>query len=74
MEIKIGVQNLGREVVVDLDESPEELKSRFKTAILDKSVLELTDSRGHQVLIPAEAVGYIEIGQQNARRVGFGTL
>lgn len=74
MEIKIGVKHLAREVVVDLDQSPEQVTDTFRQALLDRSVLTYTDSHGRQYVFPAESVAYIEIGQQNARPVGFGTL
>lgn len=74
MEIKIGVQNLAREVVVEIDESPEDLKEQFRAALADNAVLELTDTKGNQVVIAAGAVAYIEIGTPNARPVGFGTI
>lgn len=74
MEIKIGVKNLAREVVVELDQSAEELKSTFEKALADRTILALTDTHGRQVIFPAEGIAYIEIGQQNARPVGFGSL
>ncbi|WOQ15562.1 DUF3107 domain-containing protein [Raineyella sp. W15-4] len=74
MEIKIGVKNLAREVVVDLDQTVDAFKATFEKALLDGTVLSLTDTHGRQVLIPADAVAYVEIGQPNARPVGFGSL
>ncbi len=74
VEIKIGVKNLAREVVVEVDESPEEVTSTFQKALADKTILSLTDTHGRQVVFPAESIAYIEIGQQNARPVGFGAL
>ena len=37
-------------------------------------VFSLVDPRGRQVLIPAEKLAYVEIGESEARKVGFGTL
>ena len=74
MEIKIGVKHLAREVVVELDQSPEQVTQAFRQAVAEHSVLAYTDTHGRQYLFPADAVAYIEIGQQNARPVGFGTL
>jgi hypothetical protein len=34
----------------------------------------LNDSRGGQVIVPADKIGFVEIGEQAERRVGFGTL
>jgi hypothetical protein len=32
----------------------------------------LSDIRGHEILVPASKIGYIEIGEPIERRVGFG--
>jgi hypothetical protein len=32
----------------------------------------LTDIRGHEIVVPAAKIGYIEIGEPVERRVGFG--
>ncbi|SDB85963.1 Protein of unknown function [Raineyella antarctica] len=74
MEIKIGVKNLPREVVVELDQTSEQVTDTFRTALADGTVLTFTDTHGRQYIFPADGVAYIEIGQQNARPVGFGSL
>ncbi|WOP17878.1 DUF3107 domain-containing protein [Raineyella sp. LH-20] len=74
MEIKIGVKNLAREVVVDLDQTVDAFRATYEKALADGTLLSLTDTHGRQVLIPADAVAYVEIGQPNARPVGFGSL
>jgi hypothetical protein len=37
-------------------------------------VLTLTDEKGRRILVPADKVAYVEIGEMEARRVGFGTM
>jgi hypothetical protein len=37
-------------------------------------VFTLTDERGRRVLVPADRLAYVEIGEQVERRVGFGTM
>lgn len=74
MEIKIGVKNLAREVVVDLDQTPEQVTETFEKALEDGGILTFTDTHERRFVFPAESVAYIEIGPQNARPVGFGTL
>jgi hypothetical protein len=34
-------------------------------------LISLTDSKGNVFLIPTEALAYLEIGAEEARRVGF---
>lgn len=72
MEIKVGIRQVAREVVLETEESAEDVQKAFSTAITDKGVLTLTDTQGRTVLVPAEAIGYLEIGQERSRRVGFG--
>ena len=74
MDITIGVQNLARELVVESDQTPEEVVGLVQTALEGKSVLELRDVRGRRLLVPTASIGYVEIGSEETRRVGFGSL
>ena len=51
-----------------------EIKSAVTAALAANSPLSLTDIRGHEILVPAAKIGYIEIGEPVERRVGFGAL
>ena len=74
MEITIGVQNLNREIVVETDASAEEVAAAVAKALDGGTVLDLTDNRGRRVLVPTATIGYVEIGAEEQRRVGFGTV
>ena len=74
MDIKVGIQHVNREVVVDSPETAKDVEQAFREAQADGTVLRLTDAHGRQVLIPADKIAYIDLGEENARRVGFGTL
>lgn len=75
MEIKIGVQHTPREIVLESGQSPEEVESAVKEALSGTTkLLSLTDERGRTVLIPSDRLGYVEIGEQAVRKVGFGAL
>ncbi|GAB2574564.1 DUF3107 domain-containing protein [Microlunatus antarcticus] len=74
MEIKVGIQYVNREVVVDTDESAASVEKSFSDAVENGSVLTLTDNRGRRVMIPGEKIAYLELGEENARKVGFGSL
>lgn len=74
MEIKVGIQHVNREVVVETDESAAGVEKSFSDAISNGSVLTLSDTRGRKVLIPGDKIAYIDLGEENARRVGFGSL
>lgn len=73
MEVKIGVQHSPRELAVESTLSAEEIESLVGDALPD-GLLTLTDERGRKVVVPAAKLAYIEIGEPEARRVGFGAL
>ncbi|WP_231447025.1 DUF3107 domain-containing protein [Brevibacterium zhoupengii] len=72
MEIKIGVKQSPREIVLESDETPKDLAARIEESVKADSLLSFTDSKGRQVFVPAAALAYVEIGTEAARRVGFG--
>ena len=74
MEIKVGIQYVNREVVVETDDSAAEVEKAFADAVSNGSVLTLNDTRGRRVMIPGDKIAYLELGEENARRVGFGSL
>ncbi|RKN47096.1 DUF3107 domain-containing protein [Streptomyces hoynatensis] len=75
MEIKIGVQHTPREIVLESGQSAEEVESAVSEALSGTgNLLTLVDERGRKVLIPADRIAYVEIGEQAVRRVGFGAL
>lgn len=74
MEVTIGVQNLARELVVETDATAEAVAAAVQDALGGSPALELTDSRGRRVIIPTATIGYVEIGTEEQRRVGFGSL
>jgi hypothetical protein len=73
VEIKIGVQQTAREIVLESDQSPEDIDAAVRAAIADGGILSLVDDKGRRVLVPAERLAYVEISPATARRVGFGT-
>lgn len=73
MEIKIGVQQTAREIVLESDQSPDEIAAAVTAAIADGGVLSLEDDKGRRVIVPAERLAYVELSPVSVRRVGFGT-
>lgn len=74
MDITIGVQNLPRELVIESEQTADEVTAAVSAALADKTVLQLVDTRGRRVVVPAAAIGYVEIGTETKGRVGFGAL
>jgi DNA-binding transcriptional regulator/RsmH inhibitor MraZ len=75
VEVKIGVQHAPREIVLESGQSAEEVERAVADALAGKAqLLSLTDDKGRRVLVPADRVAYVEIGEPTTRRVGFGAL
>ncbi|MFG3283078.1 DUF3107 domain-containing protein [Streptomyces sp. NPDC048111] len=75
MEVKIGVQHAPREIVLESGQSAEEVESAVSDALAGKAqLLSLTDDKGRRILVPADKIAYVEIGEPAVRRVGFGAL
>lgn len=71
MEIKIGVKQTQREITLESDEDPKELAARVEEKVQSEGLLTFTDTKGRQVFVPAGSLGYVEIGAETGRRVGF---
>jgi hypothetical protein len=75
VEVRIGVQHATRELVIDSAETTDAILAAVTAAVSgDASVLTLTDERGRQVLVPSDKLAYVEVGEPESRRVGFGSL
>jgi hypothetical protein len=74
MEIKIGIQNLPREVVLSSDATAAEIEVGLATALTDGTVFRVSDAKGRIVLIPPAAIAYLDIDQEQTRQVGFGHM
>ncbi len=72
MEIKIGIQNVNREIVLESSQSADEVAAVVSKAMTGGSELRLTDTKGRQVIVPSSVLGYVEIGEPESRRIGFG--
>jgi hypothetical protein len=72
VEVRIGVAESPREIVVTSVLSPEEVEALVNDAVSGKSgVLTLVDQKGARFVVPASRVAYVEIGPQDSRKVGF---
>jgi hypothetical protein len=74
MEVKIGVQSITKEIVVETPSSPEDVERSLLTAVKDGGMFSLRDEKGGRVLIPADKIGYVELSGSEQRRVGFGNI
>jgi Protein of unknown function (DUF3107) len=77
MEIRIGLSQVGREVVVEVaddDATRQQLKSAVTAAMSGASdTLWLTDKKGREVAVPGAKIAFVEFGSpESARKMGFG--
>jgi hypothetical protein len=72
VEVKIGVQNVARELVIDTSLSPDDVEKAVSKALSgDEAVLTLEDSKGRKVLVPSEKLAYVEVGAPSSSTVGY---
>jgi len=77
VEVKIGIQSIPRELVVDTDATAEEVERDLTAALAakdGKGILALSTLKGGRVLVPAGVIAFIEFSTDQARRVGFGNM
>lgn len=74
MQIIIGVRNVAREITLESDQSPEDVLAAVDKAIADDTTLVLRDEKGRRIAVPAGALGFVELGEEEPRRVGFGLV
>ncbi len=72
MEVKIGVQDSARELVVESASSADEVAAAVSAALSAGGVLTLSDSKGKRVIVPVDKLAYVEIADSGARPLGFG--
>ncbi|WP_240615715.1 DUF3107 domain-containing protein [Nakamurella deserti] len=72
VDVRIGVSDTARELVVNSASQPDEIEAQVVAAFADAtSTLTLVDEKGRRVLIPAAKIAYVEIAPADGRRVGF---
>lgn len=72
MEVKIGVQHVARELVLESDQTSDEVQQLLTKALADGAPLSLRDEKGRVVIVPIDRLAYLDIGEATVRRVGFG--
>jgi hypothetical protein len=72
VEVKIGVQNASRELVIDSSQSTDDVEKAVSQALGgDEGILVLSDTKGRKVLVPTDKLAYVEIGSPSLGQVGF---
>ncbi|MET4580613.1 hypothetical protein ABIE21_000103 [Conyzicola nivalis] len=72
MDIRIGITNSPREINFESSQTAQEVETIVATALeSDSKFIKLVDSKGKLYIVPVAGIGYIEIGSESTRRVGF---
>jgi len=72
MDIRIGIKHSARELSLDTADTAAQLEAKVSSSIESGAkLISLTDSKGNVFLVPTEGISYLEIGAEEARRVGF---
>ena len=75
MEVRIGIPSVPRELLIETTSSAEEVESALAAAVAAQTgVFVVTNVKGGKVLVPADKIGYVELGGTEPRRVGFGNI
>jgi Protein of unknown function (DUF3107) len=75
VEVKIGIPSVPRELLIETAATAEEVESALKAAVAaETGVFALAKVNGGKVLVPADKIGYVELGGTEPRRVGFGNV
>lgn len=72
MEVKIAVQNVARELEIETEASPKQVSDEVAAAIRDGGVLTLRDAKGREIIVPGASIGWVQLGESEKARVGFG--
>ena len=72
MEVKIGIAESQRELVVSSDQTPDEVAKLVDEALAGgDGLLRLVDEKGRKYVIRSAQIAYVEIAPEDGRRVGF---
>jgi hypothetical protein len=72
VQVRITVANVNSDINFESSLSAADIQSAVNAALKSGEALTLEDIRGRVVLVPADKIGFVEIGEQTDRRVGFG--
>ena len=72
MDIKIGITNSPREITFESHQSADEIEKSVSEALASGTThLSLQDEKGRRFIVPVASLAYVEVGSEEARRIGF---
>ncbi|MEV6913070.1 DUF3107 domain-containing protein [Amycolatopsis sp. NPDC051071] len=72
MEVKIGIKDTPRELVVSSIQSPDEVEQLVASALTTgDGIFRIDDEKGRKYIVPTDRIAYVEIAPSDVRKVGF---
>ena len=72
VQVRITICNVTSDLNFESALGAEQIQSAVNAALKSGDALVLEDIRGRVMMVPADKIGFVEIGEQTDRRVGFG--
>jgi hypothetical protein len=72
VDIRIGIVNSPRELNFESSQTAAEIEKIVADALgSDAKFIKLSDDKGKVYIIPIASFGYLEVGSEESRRIGF---
>jgi len=72
VDIKIGITNSPREIAFETSQTADEIEKAVSEALSAQAThLSLKDEKGRRFIVPVASLAYVEVGAEEARRIGF---
>ncbi len=72
VEIRIGIVNTARELVIQSTQTTPQIEKAIADALASESgTLRLEDEKGHIFVVASKNLAFVEIGEEKSRKVGF---
>ena len=73
-DVRIGISDSNSDLRIETELSSEQVLELVQNSLKSDIPLVITDTKGHQTLVPAKKIAFVEFGSAPERRVGFTAL
>ena len=73
-DLRIGLTDTPAELHLEVPGSQDEVAALITKSVESGSTVTLTDVKGRQTIIVAAKIAFVEVGNAEARKVGFTTV
>ena len=70
-EVRIGISDSNQELNIECANSQDEVVKSVSEALNSNQTLNLSDTKGRQILISPSKIAFVEVCQSSERKVGF---